>query len=72
MITYGDREATEPENPADRRVVMFATRQSPQAVITSQLDHRNVIVATWTDRNSLFQLQPNSQPPVSRHVISRQ
>jgi hypothetical protein len=51
---------------------MFATRQSPQALITSQLDHRNLIDATLTDRTSLFQLPPSRQPPVSRHVISRQ
>lgn len=71
MITYGEREAIDPENPNDRRVVMFATKQAPQAVIASQLEHRSVIVATWTDRNSLIQLQPGGKPPVARSVISR-
>lgn len=66
MITYGEQEAIDPDTPADRRVVMFATRQAPQAVIAQQLEHRDVIVATWTDRNSLITLQPGGKPPIAR------
>ncbi len=71
MITYGEREAMDPDMVNDRRVVMFATKQAPQTVIAAQLEHRNVIVATWTDRNSLIQLQPGTTPPTVRSVISR-
>jgi len=66
LITYGEREAIWPANPNDRRVEMFATQQAPQTVIAAQLEHRNVIVATWTDRSSLMQLQPGGAPPIAR------
>jgi hypothetical protein len=50
--------------------VMFATQQLPQQVIAQQLEQRDVIVAVWTDRNSLMQLQPDS-PPIKREVVGR-
>lgn len=71
MLTYGEREAIDPENPNDRRVVMFATKLAPQAVIAAQLEHRNVIVANWSDRDTLMELQPGGKPPTARSVISR-
>jgi len=44
---------------------MFATRELPQQIIAQQLEHRDVIVATWTDHNSLMQLQPSCAPTPS-------
>jgi len=70
LISSGERVAIDPENPNDRRVVMFATRELPQQIIAQQLEHRDVIVATWTDRNSLMQLQPG-RPPIARTAVSR-
>lgn len=70
MITYGEREAIEPENPNDRRVVMFATKQAPQTVIASQIANRNVIIATYTDRKARIQLQPG-RSPTGQTVVGR-
>lgn len=69
MLTYGEREAIDPENPNDRRVVMFATKLPTQQVVAMQGVHRDVIVATWTERGTLLQLHPG-RTPVQRPVIS--
>jgi len=65
-ITYGEAEADDPLDPGDRRVVMFATRQSPRAVIAQQFAARDVIIATWTDRTSFLTLQPPERDVVGR------
>lgn len=70
MITYGEAEADDPLNPGDRRVVMFATRQTPRVIIAQQIAARDVIVATWTDRKSLMTVQPG-QPPLKHEVVGR-
>lgn len=66
MVTYGEREAMADLNDADRRVVLFATQLDPRAVIAMQLHNRDVIVATWTDRGALRQLEPGGNPPIER------
>jgi len=65
MITYGETEAHVPENPNDRRVVMFATAMPVRAVVNASLNHRQALVATWTERNSLMQLQHGLGRPVA-------
>lgn len=70
MITYGEAEAHDPLNPGDRRVVMFATRQTPRVIIAQQIAARDVMVATWTDRTSLMTVQPG-QPPLEHDVVGR-
>ena len=70
MITYGEEEALDPGHLNDRRVVMFASTQQPQQIIAQQLEHRDVVVAVWTDRDTLMQLQPDS-PPIRREVVGR-
>lgn len=57
MVTYGETEATYPENPNDRRVVMFATTLPVRAVVNASLDRRLALVAMWTDRKTVMQLQ---------------
>jgi hypothetical protein len=57
MVTYGETEAKDPENPNDRRVVMFATKMSPRAVVDASLANRPALVATWSERNSLKRVQ---------------
>jgi hypothetical protein len=65
MITYGETDAITPENPNDRRVVMFATAQPVRQVVNASLDHRPALVATWTERGALMQLQHGLGRPVT-------
>ena len=55
MMSYGDVGAIEPANPNDRRVVMYATKMSPKAVVAATFAFRAPIVASWTDQNRLIQ-----------------
>lgn len=54
MVSYGDEHAIEPANPNDRRVVMYATKMSPKAVVAATFAFRAPIVATWTDKNNVL------------------
>lgn len=56
LITYGERQAISPDNPEDRRVVMFATDKPVRTVVATQLAHRRALVATWTERGSRLQM----------------
>ena len=58
MIAYGERDAIHPENPNDRRVVMFTTRALPQHVIAAQMDSREVVVANWVTNGQMHEIQP--------------
>lgn len=74
LITYGEARATAPEDPEDRRVVMFATQQPARAVVANQLEHRDALIATWTERGSILQMQngiAREVPPPAPSVISR-
>lgn len=55
MVIYGDTEATKPENPTQRRVVMFASDRPVRQIAAASLDHRRALAAVWTDRGTLFQ-----------------
>jgi hypothetical protein len=60
MLTFGERAML--ENPAERRVRMYATTLSPQAVIA--LTPRNAgIVAQWTDNGAMMTMR-NGTPPL--------
>jgi len=70
MLTYGESTAIVPENPEDRRVVMFATDRPVRQVVTAQLEKRRAIVATWTERGSMLQLQNGANRlPYSTTVV---
>jgi hypothetical protein len=56
LITYGESRAIDPENPEDRRVVMFASDKPVRAIVSAQLGHRHALVATWTERGSRLQM----------------
>jgi hypothetical protein len=59
MITFGEREAMELENPlhsADRKVVLYATTLAPQQVVAVVRENRPAIVASWTQRGALMQV----------------
>ncbi len=53
MMTFGEREAISPENPNDRRVVLYATTLSPKAIAAASFEDRDAAIATWTDRGSM-------------------
>jgi hypothetical protein len=56
LITYGESQAITPDNPEDRRVVMFASDKPVREVVSAQLGHRHALVATWTERGSRLQM----------------
>lgn len=60
MIGYGEIESA--ENPADRRVHMYTTRMSPQAVLALTVEDREV-VASWTERGRMIQLHRGMKAP---------
>lgn len=53
MMTFGENEAISPENPNDRRVVLYATKLSPKAIAAASFEDREAAVATWTDNGSM-------------------
>jgi outer membrane protein OmpA-like peptidoglycan-associated protein len=57
MITYGETQAITPDNPSDRRVVMFASNRPVRDIVTAQLDHRRALVASWTEHGAMMQMQ---------------
>lgn len=59
MLTYGERATI--GNPAERRVRMYATTLSPQAVIA--LTPRDAgIVAQWTDNGAMMTMRTGTAP----------
>jgi outer membrane protein OmpA-like peptidoglycan-associated protein len=57
MITYGETQAITPDNPNDRRVVMFASNRPVRDIVTAQLDYRHALIASWTERGALMRMQ---------------
>lgn len=56
LVTFGEREAISPENPNDRRVVLYATQLSPRAIAGATFEDRPAAVATWTERGKLMRI----------------
>lgn len=73
LITYGETRATPTDNPADRRVVMFATTRPVRDVVATQLEHRQALVAAWTERGTMLTLQNGLGRPLStsKTAVSR-
>jgi outer membrane protein OmpA-like peptidoglycan-associated protein len=63
MLAYGERGAADPDNPNDRRVVMFSTRLVPEQVIAMQTESRDVVVANWVSGGQLHEIQPGRATP---------
>jgi hypothetical protein len=67
LLIYGEADAKSPENPSDRRVVMFASDRPTKEIVAGKLDHAaRSITAVWTDRGTLFQQRSNApvvEPP---------
>ena len=72
-ITYGEARASSPDDPEDRRVVMFATTLPVRDVVVTQLDHRQALVASWTERGSMLTLRQGLGRPLatSKTAVSR-
>jgi outer membrane protein OmpA-like peptidoglycan-associated protein len=74
LITFGEREAMELENPlhpADRRVVLYATELAPQAVVAVVRENRAAIVASWTERGAMMQMQSGLTQPTKTITVRR-
>jgi outer membrane protein OmpA-like peptidoglycan-associated protein len=71
LITYGEAQAIAPENPEDRRVVMFASDQPVRDVVATQLGHRHALVATWTEQGSRLQMMSDAALQPGTTAVSR-
>ena len=73
LITYGEMQAISPDNPEDRRVVMFASDRPVRDVVAAQLGHRRALVATWTERGSRLQMVSDAavRGPTGTTAVSR-
>jgi hypothetical protein len=59
LINFGEREARAVANPvsgADRRVVLYATQLSPEAVVGMTRDRRPAVAAAWTHDGTLVRV----------------
>jgi outer membrane protein OmpA-like peptidoglycan-associated protein len=68
MVNFGDREAMAKDSPLmgfDRRVVLYATTLSPQAVAAAIHESRPAIVAVWTERGTLKQVENDLTQPTT-------
>jgi outer membrane protein OmpA-like peptidoglycan-associated protein len=74
LITFGEREAMDLENPlfpADRKVTMYATELTPQAVVAVVRENRPAIVASWWERGALLQMQHGLTTPTKTITVRR-
>ncbi len=54
MVVYGEAEAQLVTSPIDRRVVMFATRDSTDRILAKSLRRGQALMAAWTRQGVLF------------------
>jgi hypothetical protein len=60
MLTYGELGAMPETNPlhgADRKVVMYSTELPPQTLVAMAKANRPALIATWTDRGTLYRVE---------------
>jgi hypothetical protein len=69
LIAYGAAAASDPYNPEDRRVVMFATDQPVRDVVATQLEHRDALLAAWVEQGAVLTLRSGDAQPSG--IISR-
>lgn len=63
VVTYGEND------PADRRVVIYASDRPVREIVTASIDHNHAVAAMWTRNGTLFQEQnQQGQPP--REIIA--
>jgi outer membrane protein OmpA-like peptidoglycan-associated protein len=54
LVVYGESGAEAKPSPLDRRVVMYATKKSPKAIVRARLDRGDALSAVWTRKGVLF------------------
>ena len=54
MVIYGEVGSQKDVNPNDRRVIMFASLQPVQKIVTASLQSEHAISAAWTRDGSLI------------------
>jgi len=73
-ITFGEREAMDVENPlhgADRKVVMYATTLSPQAVIAMVRETRPAIYASYSEYGQQMRVEQGPGRPPKTIMVRR-
>jgi hypothetical protein len=63
LIAYGAAGASAPNNPEERRVVMFATDQPVRDVVATQIEHRDALVAAWVEQGAVLTLRSGDAQP---------
>jgi len=53
MVIYGEVGAQKDVNPNDRRVILFASQQPTQVIVTASLRHEGALSAAWTKNGAL-------------------
>ena len=54
LVIFGKDDAIVPDNPSDRRVVMYATTDSPDVIAADHLANTRAEAIVWTDKNQLI------------------
>lgn len=57
LVVYGEVGAQHPVNPNDRRVIMYASDQPVQRIVTASLDNDRAIKAAWMRNGALVEQQ---------------
>jgi hypothetical protein len=60
MLSYGELGALPASNPlhgADRKVDMYSTEMLPQQIVAMAKANRPALVATWTERGTLYRVE---------------
>lgn len=73
-ITFGERESMDVKNPlhgADRKVVMYATTLSPQAVIAMVQQNRPAVFAAYSEYGQLMRVEQGLGQPARTITVRR-
>ena len=54
IVVFGESGADAKPSPTDRRVVLYATTDSPQNIVRATLDRGRGLSAVWTRKGVLF------------------
>jgi len=57
LVVYGEARAQHPVNPNDRRVIMYASDQPVQRIVTASLENEHAIKAAWMRNGALIEQQ---------------
>jgi len=69
LVVYGETVAHPDAEPLDRRVVMYATDQPVQTVVSDALERKHALSAVWIQQRALY-VQSRGRPREAGGVIS--